>query len=119
MNKRETGSVFERAAERYHRDRGYRILTRNFRHRNGEIDLIAEDGGCLVFVEVKYRSGPGAGDPLESVTPHKVRQITRAAQYFLYRMGYPEDTACRFDVIGISEGRLRHVKNAFDASSQR
>lgn len=63
MNKRETGSRYEDAAAAFLQSKGLRLLEKNFRCRKGEIDLILMDGACLVFTEVKYRSGPGCGSP--------------------------------------------------------
>lgn len=67
MNKRETGSRYEDAAAAFLQSKGLRLLEKNFRCRKGEIDLILMDGACLVFTEVKYRSGPGCGSPLEAI----------------------------------------------------
>lgn len=71
MNKRETGSRYEDAAAAFLQSKGLRLLEKNFRCRKGEIDLILMDGACLVFTEVKYRSGPGCGSPLEAIDGRK------------------------------------------------
>ena len=91
---------------------GYEILEYNYRCRSGEIDIIAKDGGCLVFCEVKYRSGRGKGTPLEAVDYRKQQTIFRCASHYLTGKrlsGIP----CRFDVIGIEGTAVTHIKNAF------
>ena len=121
MNKRSVGSHYEDVAAEYLIHKGYRILERNFSCRSGEIDIIAEDGEVLCFVEVKYRAGERFGDPLEAVTPHKIRQINNTARYYLMVKGYAQVPACRFDVVAIhgknataeDERAIELVKNAF------
>ena len=113
MNKRQTGSRYEETAAAFLTSKGYRVLERNFRCRQGEIDLIARDGNDLVFVEVKFRRGKGQGLPEEAVDFRKQEKIRQAARYYLYRNGYEEDTACRFDVVGILNGQIRLIRNAF------
>src|SRR5271167_661654 len=75
----------ERAAEKYLRRSGYRIVARNFRAARAEIDLVAMDGDVLVFVEVKTRRSRGAGAPEEAVDERKQKQIRRAAEMFATR----------------------------------
>ena len=79
---------------------GYRILERNFRTPVGEIDVVAEEGDILCFVEVKWRWGTGTGHPGEAVTVEKQRRIARAAEWYLARHGGPA-RPCRFDVVAI------------------
>ncbi len=112
------GRAGERMAERHLRRLGYRIAARNFRAAGAEIDLVAVDAGTVVFVEVKRRSGPGAGAPEEAVDERKQERIRRAAEAFAQRFKVGEHPV-RFDVIAISdEGRrrrrrLEHLKDAF------
>lgn len=113
MNNQEKGRGGEAFAARFLVEQGYEILERNFRCRQGEIDLIARDGNDLVFVEVKFRRGKGQGLPEEAVDFRKQEKIRQAARYYLYRNGYEEDTACRFDVVGILNGQIRLIRNAF------
>jgi putative endonuclease len=113
-NKRSTGTQYEEVAAAYLRDKGYTILDRNFRDRSGEIDIIALCREALVFVEVKYRSTDKAGDPLEAVDARKQQQIRRIALKYMNYRGYnPEATSIRFDCIGITDGGINHVENAF------
>ncbi len=112
QNKRRLGGKYEQAAGRYLESLGYEILAFNYRCKLGEIDLIAKDGAYLVFCEVKYRSGPGTGDPAEAVDSRKQRRISNGALWYLMEHGL-NDVPCRFDVISICDGRIRHIPNAF------
>jgi putative endonuclease len=88
--------------------RGYRIIASNYRCRYGEIDLIAQEGGSLVFVEVRCRATDAYGTPAESVTPAKQQRLARTAQTYLdeFSLG---DVGCRFDVVEVCvvDGRPR------------
>ena len=111
------GRQGEAAAEDALRRAGLRVVARRFRLRSGEIDLIAEDGDVLVFVEVKARRLTGYGHPAESVTRVKQRRIARTALAYLQRHDCLE-RPCRFDVVelvGEPGGPLevRHIIDAF------
>jgi putative endonuclease len=113
------GSLAERAAATFLRDRGYHVLERNFRTRGGEVDLIALDGGTLVFVEVKLRRTLSRGAPIEAVTPLKQARVARAASSYLAFCGrvFPR---IRFDVISVMRTSTRteitHFKAAFTSA---
>jgi putative endonuclease len=77
------GSDAERRVRRHYRLRGYRILAANWRGGGNELDLVARRGRRLVVCEVKARSGPGFGHPLEAIGPEKARRVRRAAESFL------------------------------------
>jgi putative endonuclease len=113
----ELGRRGEELAERFLRERCFEIVTRNFRCRAGEIDLVARDGSALVFVEVRSRHGDRRGSGLESVTPRKQAQVARVAQYFLAGRGWGDHDA-RFDVIGVDFAsdppNIEHVRGAFE-----
>lgn len=94
------GSVGERAAVRYMKKRGYRIVARNYENRLGEIDVIALDGETIVFVEVKTRRTSRKGQPVEAVDIRKQRQILKTAQAFLKERDLL-DRSVRYDVIGL------------------
>lgn len=111
---RRTGDRYESLAAQYLQKKGYEILCRNYYGRRGELDIVARDGDTIVFCEVKYRSKEACGSPLEAVTPLKRRRICRTAAEYLAAEGYSDAWPCRFDVIGISGGQIRHVINAFD-----
>jgi len=107
------GDAEDRAAALLSRN-GLAIVARNYRTRMGEIDLVARDGDCLVFVEVRSRAGAAYGDALESITPGKRRRIVAAARHFL--LPYERLPPCRFDVIALDADELRWVRGAFDVS---
>jgi putative endonuclease len=94
--------------------RGYRILGTNVWAGGYELDVIARRGRRLVFCEVKSKSGTRYGDPLEMVTPEKIRRIRRAADVWLARSG-PAHEECRvtFDVVVERAGRLQRLAKAF------
>ncbi len=102
----------EKAAEAYLTGLGMRCLARRYRAQDGEIDLIMDDGGMIVFVEVKSRPNSRAGTGLLAVTPAKQRRMTHAAmEYITCREGIGKPV--RFDVVEITADGVRHVKNAF------
>lgn len=113
MNRRQIGSEYEKEAARYLEQNGYVILARNFRCRIGEIDLVASEGGGLVFVEVKYRKNRRNGLPEEAVSGKKMQTISRVADYYRVRYRVPESVPCRFDVIAVEGEEIRHYKDAF------
>ena len=111
------GQKSEALAVRHLKKSGYRILAQNYRTPAGEIDIIAQDGRTLVFVEVKARRTAGYGSPKQSVTPRKQRKISMAALYYLKtRKDGPH--RARFDVVAITTAgpseRIEIVKNAFE-----
>ena len=97
--------------------RGYAILDRRFRTRQGELDIVARDGDVVVFVEVKVRSGGSFGAPFEAVTRQKRRRLSQMATSYLFQK-HLVDVPCRFDVVavtGVSEPFMIEVlENAFD-----
>lgn len=107
------GGGEERAAE-FLVAQGLQVLSRNYRTRLGEIDLIARDGDVLVFVEVRLRAGRGFGGAAESVTPHKQRRIQSAAQMYLRQLR--REPRCRFDVIAVEDNAVSWIKAAFEAA---
>lgn len=90
------GQAAEDIAAAWLQRRGLRLLTRNFRCKAGEIDLILRDGASLVFAEVRYRSSAAKGGAAASITAKKRQRIVTAARYYL--MDKP-DQPCRFDVV--------------------
>jgi putative endonuclease len=113
------GKAGERVAEQYLKNKGYKLVERNYRCAAGELDLIVLDRRVVVFVEVKTRSGHGYGSPLEAVEFRKQRKMIQAAQYFLSEKKLHQRDA-RFDVVGISwpgrEPVVEHIENAFELS---
>lgn len=113
VNNRETGRRNELLAASYLEKQGYTILEHNFYGRHGEIDLIAKDGVCLVFVEVKYRKNDRYGQPWEAITPQKLGHLKHTALTYLMKHDYSENTPCRFDVVSIMNNHITLYKNAF------
>lgn len=97
------GADGEEIAARYLSDRGLVVLNRNWRCREGELDIVATDGNTLVVVEVKTRSGVGYGRPAEAVTPRKLARMRRLAQLWLAanRVRWVD---VRFDVVAVLIG---------------
>ena len=113
QNKRQAGAFYEEKAASWLEERGMRILERNYRCRQGEIDLVGYDGDCLVFVEVKYRRDLHAGHPAEAVDLKKQRKIARTALYYCRERKIPQDYPCRFDVVSVLGEEIEHIKDAF------
>ncbi|MEZ6046269.1 MAG: YraN family protein [Planctomycetaceae bacterium] len=117
------GNKGERAAARYLRRQGYKIIARNWSNKLGEIDIIAlqqtPTGPTLVFVEVKTRKTTHSGQPHEAVGHHKQSQLTRVGLSYLKSNQLLEHRA-RFDVIsilwpeGAKQPEIEHIENAFE-----
>lgn len=106
------GQLGERLAAAHLEKRGYRILASNFRCRYGEIDLIAEEGQDLVFVEVKTRRGIARGLPEEAVDSRKARKLQEVAFFYL-DLHELADCAWRIDVVAVqfsSTGKLEEIR---------
>lgn len=113
-----TGKHGETLAADFLISQGYTILRRNYRRRNGEIDIIARDKEIVVFVEVKTRSTTRFGSGFEAVDYGKQRKLVKTAADFLYRHNLT-DTAARFDVVSVTllKGEKPHIeliKNAIE-----
>jgi putative endonuclease len=119
----ELGARGEALAVKYLKRSGYKIIEQNFRVRAGEIDIIAEQDGTLVFVEVKTRTDTRFGPPFESITASKKNHLSKVALEYMSRHNC-HDRPARFDVIGVqldtkeskraSDARIEIIKNAFD-----
>ncbi len=114
------GQAGESAAEEYLRRKGYRILARNLRSPLGELDLVAEDGQVLVFVEVKARRTDAFGGAIHAVHHRKQEKLIQLAAQYLARH-HIKDRLCRFDVV-LLQGpdatvpKIEHIQNAFEIS---
>ena len=115
-----TGLLGEDAAAGYLEARGWTIRHRRFRVRGGEIDLVAERAGQIVFAEVKTRAAGALDDGRGALTRAKQRRLARAAALYLarYKLG---DQPCRFDLLTVEVGkgeslRVTHLEGAFDLS---
>ena len=104
---RALGDYGEQLATRYLREQGLTILERNWRCAQGEVDIVALDGECLVVCEVKTRRGQGFGDPVEAVTRRKAARLRRLAACWLAehpgQVGAVVDV--RVDVVGVLRPR--------------
>ena len=112
------GKLGEDCAAKFLEAKGYTIIARNFRIRSAEIDIIAQAGGVIVFVEVKARSNIRHGLPSEAVTLRKQKKIIEAAGVFLQNEEFC-DCTCRFDVVevyinGERVEEINHIENAFE-----
>ena len=108
------GSLGEDAATKLLVCKGYRIITRNFRCRFGEIDIIALRNNCLHFIEVKTRCSKKFGEARESVNTYKRKHIKKATAFFIYKHKL-ENKFIRFDVIEVYKKSekyvINHIKN--------
>jgi putative endonuclease len=116
------GQASELLAERFLQAKGYRILARNLRTSLGELDLVAEDRGVLVFVEVKARATEAFGGAALAVDRRKQAKLVRLASQYLAQR-HLSDRSCRFDVVLVqgppsAQGRIEHLQNAFDANDR-
>ncbi len=118
MNTREKGAQKEEEVCAYLRSRGVKIRERNFRSRQGEIDIIGYDGEYLVFFEVKFRAGKRRGSAAEAVGYAKQKKICQVADYYRLLHQCAEDTPLRFDVVAVDGDRIMWIKNAFDYISR-
>jgi putative endonuclease len=107
----EKGREGENAAARLLEEAGMRLVCRNFRGKTGEIDLIAEDGDCLVFVEVKNWPVHGIEDLAYSLSEKKKQRIIETAKYFLSINRKYNNSQVRFDVIFLNPGNPAERKN--------
>ncbi len=118
----ETGNRAEDLAVRHLEAQGFRIVVRNWRRPEGELDIVADDGGTCVFVEVRSRTGADRGHPLETVNQRKRAQIVRSARLYLDAEPVAA-TGFRFDVVGVTfspGGEVEecvHIKDAFQVDS--
>ena len=108
--KRAAGFAAEDVAAAHLQKRGCRILKRNYHSRRGEVDIIVDDNGETVFVEVRKRAS--LDDAAESITPAKQKKLIAAANHYLSSDGLAG--ACRFDAVLVDgDGKVEWVKNAF------
>lgn len=115
----QTGAHGEEVAARHLLAHGYSIRHRNWRHNHGELDIVAERDGVIVFVEVRARRSDAFGTPEESLLPRKRAKLIETAQAYLAAHAL-EDAACRIDVImldldaRLAVKRLAHIESAIE-----
>ena len=117
LTRREVGARGERLAADFLEGQGYKILERNFRCREGEIDIVAQHGECLVFVEVRAKKSPDFGAPEESISVFKREKLVSLADAYLQKCD-DLPPSWRIDVVAIELApnnevlRLGHIENA-------
>ncbi len=124
FDKKKLGNRGERIARRYLRRNGYQLIMNNYRNRYGEIDIIAQQGECLCFVEVKYRKADDEW-ALYSVSHHQEQRIMKSAAYYIRTHKLGNACPCRFDVLIIryyvKRFRIKHeftlIQNAFQVDT--
>ena len=121
MKRREVGILGEKIAGDFLRKRGYHILETNYRCPEGEIDIVARDKDCLVFVEVRSKTSAEFGSPEESITRGKIQRLVAAAAR--YRQGHQNlPSSYRIDIVAVEmdhkgkPSRIELIENAVDES---
>ena len=112
-NNRALGSRKEQVAKWFLEQNGYEILGMNYRCSYGEVDIICQKNGYIIFVEVKYRSSDKNGFPGQAVDNGKQKKISQVARQYLYS-AHLSEVKCRFDVVEILGNKIRIIENAFD-----
>lgn len=102
INRTQLGARIEKQAEQWLKDRGVKVVARNFRSRFGEIDMIGLDRNFLVFFEVRYRSREKFGGAAASVDRRKQQKLWKTAEYYLATHHRAAAYPCRFDVVAVS-----------------
>src|SRR5689334_4699228 len=105
------GKDGEAKAESFLKAKGYEIMTRNYRYKRSEIDLIVQKDNWLVFVEVKMRSNVTFGHPEQSVTPAKRKKVKEGAAQYLIETNWPGNV--RYDIVAITKKEIVHFEDAF------
>jgi putative endonuclease len=111
------GSKGESLAVKFLKTKGYKIISKNYKTSIGEIDIIAQDGETVVFIEVKTRANDSFGYPFEAVHRKKRRKLRNLALLYLKNNG--QELPVRFDVLSImytedSIKEIEHIKDAFE-----
>lgn len=113
VNTRIKGKYGEEIATEYLIKLGYRILENNYRNCFGEIDIIAEEGGTLVFIEVKLRNLISYGHPVAAVDIWKQKRLSKTAAGYISEKRF-SDKPCRFDVVSVYKGKIELFRDAFE-----
>ncbi len=114
--RKDSGKIAEDLAVEYLQKDGYRIIERNYMYSHSEIDIIAQKGMYLVFVEVRSKSGTKYGTPEDSMSKSKRSQVRKVAEFYLFTHK-TLDLQMRFDFVGVvfgpKEPQINHIINAF------
>ncbi|MDE7439804.1 MAG: YraN family protein [Clostridia bacterium] len=111
VENKKLGAQGEKQACRYLEKSGYKILESNYKNPFGEVDIIAQKGDTVAFIEVKTRLSENYGAPSEAVNRKRRNKYIQAAKYYFY--GKEIDVTVRFDIIEIFRGEINHIENAF------
>ncbi len=112
QNTAHTGSTGEILAQEFLKTKGYTILFANWRYKHSEIDIIAQDGKIVVFVEVKTRNNTTYGNPEDYVDKHKMKKMHEAADAYIEKFNWQGEL--RFDIISIEKNNvITHFEDAF------
>ena len=113
--RQQLGKKGEDAASHFLAQKGYKILKRNYRAGRAEIDIIAQDGNTVVFVEVKTRETDKYGDPEEAVSKAKQKMLTEGAEAYLDTLEEPQES--RYDIVSVIinqyKTEITHLEDAF------
>lgn len=113
------GKIAEELAYRFLDRQGLKLLTRNYRSRRGEIDLIMQDGDVIVFIEVRSRKNNRTMNVIESISSEKCSRIISTSQQYLQNRRQIDQFSCRFDIVLITgrpeSAEIEWIKNAFEA----
>lgn len=112
------GQAGEHHARRFLEAKGFTFIAANWRCRHGELDLVMQDGACLVFVEVKTRHGEGAGRAEESISMAKAQRILAAAEAFVSEHPNVSSLVWRVDLVALTltdRGTVSRITHAIDA----
>jgi len=115
MSNLESGKLGEKAAVKYLKKKGYKILDVNLKSKTGEIDIVAEDKGIIVFIEVKTRSSYEFGSPSEAVNGNRIRRYINSAKMYINNKRLA-GRDIRFDVIEVLDDEINHLEDAFRKS---
>jgi len=118
----DSGKKGELLAEAFLKSKGYKIIARNYRTRLGELDIIGEDKGCVVFIEVRSVNSFRFGSPLCTVNRKKQSRIAKASLAYIKKYGL-QYKDCRFDVISIEgvdspDPKIDLIRDAFELDAQ-
>lgn len=110
-----TGAIGEKLALQYLLEKGFKLIEKSWRYKHKEIDLIMDDNGVLVFIEVKTRTGDYFGNPEDFVTKEKQNFLIQAANYYIDFTNF--DGQSRFDIVSVlhhgNQVKIDHIQEAF------
>ena len=108
----QSGAEGESKAVDFLKQKGWKIVSQNYRYKRGELDIIGLDKDVLVFVEVKYRKNNTFGFPEDFVSKHKMGMVRKTAMNYIYTENWQKDI--RFDIVSITGNELpEHFEDAF------